>query len=73
MLTVEILQLPALRFFLQDSSTELTASYQLSQFNSAGLESSLYSFGVDPTENTGSNSLSIVLMGGCLADSPDIV
>jgi hypothetical protein len=31
------------------------------------LGSSLYSFGPGPTENTASNTLSIVVMGGCLA------
>jgi hypothetical protein len=35
--------------------------------HSAGLETSLYSLGADPTENTASNSPSVVVMGGCLA------
>jgi hypothetical protein len=45
----------------------LTADSQLSQFNSAGLGSSLYSLEVDPTENTTSNSFSILVMGICPA------
>jgi hypothetical protein len=35
----------------------------------AGLGSSLYSLVADPTENTASNSFSIVVVGGCLAIS----
>jgi hypothetical protein len=63
LLTVEILQLPALMSFL---SGEYPAT-EFSQFHSAGLGSSLYSPGADPTENTAPNSSSIVAMGGCLA------
>jgi hypothetical protein len=37
------------------------------QLNSSGLGSSLYSLGLDPTENTASNSFYVVVMGGCLA------
>jgi hypothetical protein len=35
--------------------------------HSTDLDSSLYSLGADPKENTGSNSCSIVVMGGYLA------
>jgi hypothetical protein len=56
---MEILQLPALTLLL---SGEYPAP-ELSQF---APESSLYCLGADPTENTASNSFSIV-MYGCLA------
>jgi hypothetical protein len=58
MLTVEILQLPALRSY---PATELC------QFPSACLGFSLYSLGAERTENTAHNSVSIIVLSSCLA------
>jgi hypothetical protein len=62
-LTVEILQFSALRSFL---SSEYLAT-EHSQFPSAGLGSSLYRSGADPTENTTPSSPSVIAMDGCVA------
>jgi hypothetical protein len=45
----------------------LPGEYPATELKSAGLGFSLYSLGADPTENTASDSFSIVVMGGCLA------
>jgi hypothetical protein len=63
MLTVKILQIPALRSFV---SCEYHAT-ELSQFASACLGSSLYSLGADPTENAAFNHFYIVVTGDYLA------
>jgi hypothetical protein len=60
---VKILPLPAFWSCLSGDH----AATELSQFRSAGLVFPLYSLEADPTENTASNSFSIVVMGGCLA------
>jgi hypothetical protein len=49
------------------NSHSSTTTFHSTELHSAGLGSSLYSLGVDPTENTSSNNPSIVVRGGCLA------
>jgi hypothetical protein len=56
---------PQLNFLAHEPTTSLHIT-QLT-CHSGGLESSLHSLGADPTENTASNSHSIVVMGDCLA------
>jgi hypothetical protein len=46
-----------------------SSNHCLLSTNSAGLGSSLYSLGIDPTENIASNSPSSVVMSGCLVIS----
>jgi hypothetical protein len=55
-----------------DSSASLAHIVAVQQISrnwthSASLGSSLYSLGAEPTENTSTNSFSVVVMGSCLA------
>jgi hypothetical protein len=45
----------------------LSGEYPANERTQPAWGSSLYSLGADPTENTASNSFSIVVIGGCLA------
>jgi hypothetical protein len=65
--TVEILQLPVFRSSCHSRPCRARLNCQPSTDSSAGLGFSLYSLGADPTENTASNSPSIVVMGSRVA------
>jgi hypothetical protein len=60
-------QLPIISELSSTAASQLIRYYLFSINNLAGLVSSLYSLGADPTENTVSNSSFIVVMGGYLA------
>jgi hypothetical protein len=70
LLTVEILQVHALRSSIQPPlQNSLNTAPCRAQLNCTqpAWGSSPYSLGVDPTENTASITCSTVVMGGCLA------
>jgi hypothetical protein len=63
-------QLPTISQLSSTAYSQLTRCHLFSIINSAGLGTSLYSLGADPTENTVSNNSSVGLLP---SDIPDIV